>query len=65
MQQLGHKKRKGTIWKYKNGLNNQKAKTKDNFVAMINDEINIVQSDKDLSVDSGALKARVQGPVLL
>jgi len=34
---LGHKKRHCTIWKCKHGLNNQKAKTKDNFVAMIND----------------------------
>ena len=28
----GHKKRDCTIWKRKHGLNNQKAKTKDNFV---------------------------------
>jgi len=38
----GHKKRDCTIWKRKHGLNNQKAKTKDNFVAMINYQINIV-----------------------
>jgi len=37
-------------------LNNQKAKTKDNFVAMINDQINLVQSDNDWWVDSGASK---------
>jgi len=37
-------------------LNNQKAKTKDNFVAMINDQINIVESDNDWWVDSGASK---------
>ena len=45
-----------TIWKCKHGLNNQKAKAKDNFVAMINDQINIVQSDNDWWVDSGASK---------
>jgi len=38
----GHKKRDCTIWKRKHGFNNQKAKTKDNFVAMTNDQINIV-----------------------
>ena len=52
----GHKKRDCTIWKRKYGLNNQKAKTKESFVAMINDQINIVQSDNDWWVDSGASK---------
>jgi len=37
-------------------LNNENAKTKDNCVAMINDQINIVQSDNDWWVDSGASK---------
>ena len=44
---LGHKKRDCIIWKHKHGSNNQKAKTKDNFVAMIFDQINIVQNDND------------------
>ena len=30
---LGHKKRNCTIWKRKYGSNNQKVKTKDNFIA--------------------------------
>jgi len=51
-----HKKRDCNIWKCKHGLNNQKVKTKDNFVAMINDQINIVQSDNDWRVDSSASK---------
>jgi len=37
-------------------LNNQKAKTKGNFVAMIFDQINVVQSDNDWWIDSGASK---------
>ena len=48
----GHKKRDCIIWKCKHGLNNQKGKAKDNFVAIINDQINIVQSDNDWWVDS-------------
>ena len=52
----GHKKRDCTIWKRKHGLNNQKAKAKDNFVTVINDQINIVQSDNDWWVDLGDSK---------
>ena len=52
----GHKKRDCTIWKRKHDLNHQKAKTKDNLVAMINDQINIVQSGNDWWVDSSASK---------
>ena len=52
----GHKRRDCTIWKHKHGLNNQKAKTKDNFVASINDQMNIVQSDNNWRVDLGASK---------
>ena len=51
-----HKKRDCIIWKHKYGLNNQKAKIKDNFVAIINDQINIVQSGNDWWVDSSASK---------
>jgi len=50
----GHRKRDCTIWKCKHGLNNQKAKAKDIFVVMIFDQINVVQSDNDWWVDSGA-----------
>jgi len=42
-----HKKRDRTIWRRKHGLNNPKAKTKDTFVAMIFDQINVVQNDND------------------
>ena len=53
---LGYKKKDYTIWKCKHGLNNQKAETKDNFVAMINNQINVVQSDNNWWVDSCASK---------
>jgi len=37
-------------------LEQPKGQVKDNFVAMINDQINIVQSDNDWWVDSSAFK---------
>ena len=43
----GHKKSECIIWKHEHGLSNQKAKTMDNFEAMINDKINVVLTSND------------------
>ena len=53
---LGYKKRDCAIWNWKYELNNQNAKTKDSFVAMIFDQINIAQNNNDWWVDSVASK---------
>ena len=62
---LGQKKRDCTIWKHKHGLNNQKAKTKDNFTAMIIGQINIVQSDNNCWDDLVASKHVCKESLLL
>jgi len=53
---LGYKKRDCAIWNWKYELNNQNAKTKDSFVAMVFDQINADQSDNDWWVNLGASK---------